>query len=296
MKKIPLYNKKKISGYVLVDDLDLIWLSKYKWTLSQTGYARGMVNKKDTLMHRLILKLSSRYELTDHIDRNKLNNQKNNLRKVTYQQNNINRSSKKKWKGVVFDKRNKTLCWRAEINNNGNNLFLGHYDTPEKAAIIYNRYAKKIYGKYAYLNPIKEDFSIPDYRPRKKSSKYKGVSLVKNNKWSATIYFNGNRINIGSFHTEKEAAIAVNIIGRKLYKDNDYKINNIIENITVNIPQTKIKFSKYKYIRFIKISKKWAIYITVNKKQKFYGLFTTENLAYINRNRILISLNKEIPD
>jgi group I intron endonuclease len=61
------------------------------------------------------------------------------------------------------------------------------------------------------------------------SSKYVGVCLDKSrNKWVAYIGYNGKRINIGSYNTEIDAALAYNAKALELYGENA-RLNIIIE-------------------------------------------------------------------
>jgi len=53
---------------------------------------------------------------------------------------------------------------------------------------------------------------------RKKSSKYLGVSFIPA-RYTARIKFDGKIINIGSYKTEKEAAIAYDAYAKKLFGD-----------------------------------------------------------------------------
>jgi hypothetical protein len=74
----------------------------------------------------------------DHIDRNILNNNIENLRPLTKQENAFNTAAKGCW----FDKRAKK--WRACIKLNGKNIYLGYYKTEQEAHEKYLE-AKKIY-------------------------------------------------------------------------------------------------------------------------------------------------------
>lgn len=72
-------NETKI---VYIDSEDVELVSKYKWRINNSGYASATINRKMLLMHRLIMGENS--ELTvDHINRNRLDNRKSNLRLVT---------------------------------------------------------------------------------------------------------------------------------------------------------------------------------------------------------------------
>ena len=130
MKKIKLANNK---GIVLVDDEDYEILNHYKWHL-QSGYAA--YGHKSITMHRLLMNQPKNMEI-DHIDNNRLNNQRDNLRIVTSQQNSMNRSKLKncssKYKGVFRDKvRNK---WKSCVTFNNKKYHLGYFINEKDAAI-----------------------------------------------------------------------------------------------------------------------------------------------------------------
>lgn len=90
----------------------------------------------------------------DHIDRNRSNNNVNNLRWVTYQENARNRkkmsNSLSKYKGIWLENR-----WRTRITIDGKGINLGSYKTEEEAAKAYNDYIiKNNLQEYYILNEI----------------------------------------------------------------------------------------------------------------------------------------------
>lgn len=93
----------------------------------------------------------------DHIDGNRLNNQRHNLRLATKSQNGANRgapsNNKSGFKGIHFDKFNNK--WRAEIWCNNKRKRIGRFERIEDAVIAYNETAKELFGEFAYLNNIK---------------------------------------------------------------------------------------------------------------------------------------------
>ena len=123
--KIPLKNKnKEIVDYALVSKEDYELISKYKWHRNE-NYACGTVNKKKFKMHRYIMKeilgnnIESKTKI-DHIDNNKLNNKRDNLRIVTDSENCRNKmklkNSSSKYIGVTYIKANKN--WRTSMRIN----------------------------------------------------------------------------------------------------------------------------------------------------------------------------------
>src|SRR3990167_164487 len=95
MKKIKLTQNK----YALVDDEDFKELNQSKWLCDSSGYAGrdvgGRKNKKRILMHRLLNNTPKGFH-TDHINRDKLDNRKENLRTTTCSQNILNSKLSKK--------------------------------------------------------------------------------------------------------------------------------------------------------------------------------------------------------
>lgn len=81
MKRVPL----NPSGVALVDDADFALVSQFTWW-NDTGYAATRVNRRKVYMHRLLLGNDSAF-LVDHVNRNKLDNRRKNLRLATKQDN-----------------------------------------------------------------------------------------------------------------------------------------------------------------------------------------------------------------
>ena len=139
MKKIPLTHGK----YAIVDDEDFEWLSKWKWHLSDSGYAhrteyiRLGVNRyasKTIRMHRLINNTPHGL-ITDHINRKKLDNRRRNLRTADKSLNSLSRDKPRNntsgHKGVYWE--SWTEQWRAELKVNCKKISLGRYDTIDEA-------------------------------------------------------------------------------------------------------------------------------------------------------------------
>lgn len=149
MKKIKLTQGK----FALVNNKDFKYLTQWKWTLSgNKQYAYRQIESKKTIiyMHRLILTCPKNL-IVDHIDHNGLNNQRKNLRLSNKSLNGANqRPSKKnkssKYKGVTWQ--HKPKKWKAQIID----LYIGLFNTQLEAAKAYDKKAKKLFGKHAFLN------------------------------------------------------------------------------------------------------------------------------------------------
>ena len=102
------------------------------WILSSDGYAISSSGKfKNKRLHRVIMGCENDTSIViDHIDRDRLNNRKNNLRIVTAHENGVNQSKRKDNKsgiiGVCWWERDKN--WLAQIKYNYKRYFLGYYD------------------------------------------------------------------------------------------------------------------------------------------------------------------------
>lgn len=111
------------------------------------GYNLIRCGNKMVLRHRIIayiylgLDLENQKQQIDHIDGNKLNNSLHNLRVVTNQQNQWNRT---KAKGYCFNKASQK--WKAQITLNSKYIHLGYYNSESEARVSYLT-AKLIYHK-----------------------------------------------------------------------------------------------------------------------------------------------------
>lgn len=157
--KIPIYRKGEII-YALVDADDLELVDGIYWSTDNRGYARAA---HSLYMHRLILRPSS-HEQTDHINGNRLDNRRSNLRVATNQQNQMARHAvvaTSGYKGV--HKHGKK--WRAQIKFNRKLIRLGSYPTPEKAAKAYDQAARALFEDRAVLNEYNSNTRTQVARP-----------------------------------------------------------------------------------------------------------------------------------
>ena len=135
MKKVKLTHGK----FALVDNKDFIKFVNLKWYLDSTGYASKRINKKTIRLHQFLIG-KKQGKIIDHINRNKLDNRRKNLRFVTHQQNQRNRSVK----GICWDKsRNK---WLASIKLNYKDIYLGRFKY-KKDALKARKLGEKKYWK-----------------------------------------------------------------------------------------------------------------------------------------------------
>lgn len=139
----------------MFDKADLEVVEKHTWFIHKHGYPTTEVNGKMIKLHRMLLNPSS-MEQVDHIDLNRKNNCRQNLRVVMHMQNMQNKSlfasNTSGYKGVSWMKNRHKF--RAYICINNKLKSLGDYNSAEEAAQVYNINAMKYYGEYARLNPI----------------------------------------------------------------------------------------------------------------------------------------------
>jgi hypothetical protein len=143
------------------DTGELAWKIDTQWTRSGhaagtlcNGYIKISINKVIIPAHRIILAMENGvwpFGEVDHINGNRSDNRLSNLREVTHQQNCINRSkatnNKSGYVGVSWHAGGNK--WQAHISVNRKTIYLGLFDTAEKAHESYRSAAKKIYGVFA---------------------------------------------------------------------------------------------------------------------------------------------------
>jgi hypothetical protein len=153
----------------LVDDEDYAWLIQWKWQAQIEDFGWYAVRaiavgdkKTKVLMHRAILNAPRNREV-DHVNRNTLDNRRDNLRLATTSQNAQNRRkvlnrngkpTQSQFKGVT----KVGAMWRARITirdphtQRSKLITLGLFETEVLAALAYDAKATEAFGAFARLN------------------------------------------------------------------------------------------------------------------------------------------------
>ena len=143
------------SKWTVLDREDWAWAKEHKWSLSH-GYAmRGVRHGKKNATYFLHREIALRMfggealkgKQVDHIDRNPLNNSRQNLRLATHKQNARNRSKQRNntsgVPGVHWNKR--AQKWHAGIAHK----HLGLFATKKAAAEARKKAEREHWGEFA---------------------------------------------------------------------------------------------------------------------------------------------------
>lgn len=140
--KLYLYDKNnEVIGYSIIDTEDVEIVSKYKWHLANE-YVITLVkdkNKVRTLfLNHLIMNFDKRKNkdlVCDHINRDRKDNRKENLRIVDFQTNGINKGTQSNntsgTPGISYSKERKK--WESYIKIGYKKINLGRYKTKKEA-------------------------------------------------------------------------------------------------------------------------------------------------------------------
>ncbi len=150
--QIPLGGRAK-GKFAIIDESDVHLLGKSSWCLTTAGYPWAKRNGCNVLLHRLILPTSHGL-VVDHINGDKLDNRRCNLRAVTHGENVRNAhhdntpSETRKLKGVVQIKG----IYYPRVRVNGKDFYgSGHTDI-QSAYRDRDKLAVKHQGANARLN------------------------------------------------------------------------------------------------------------------------------------------------
>ncbi len=157
MKKIQLTQNK----FALIDDTDFKLINKYKWHYHKAGYALRTCHKPRNGKKQETFKLYMHHAImgkhkgmnVDHINGNKLDNQRSNLRICTHGENQMNSKKTNKpkssiFKGVYWNKKDRAWFVRVAAK------WVGMFKDEKQAAKAYNEKAKELFGEFALLNQV----------------------------------------------------------------------------------------------------------------------------------------------
>lgn len=221
---------------VLLDSEDVITFSKKNITLE-----RGYPHFQRQSVHRIVAKAkfgNIDNFLIDHVNKNKYDCRRKNLRICTPSQNSHNRGlSKRNKSGYIGVVKHKNGSFVAQIAYGKKSKCIGYFDTMEEAAIARDIYAFEHAGEFATLNipnPSQElkdkviaKLKLRKMRRKNATSKFYGVRAYgKSGKWLA-YYWKDKKIHrIGVYEKEIDAAKAVDEKSRQLGKFKRLNFNN----------------------------------------------------------------------
>lgn len=145
------------NGYeIIVSRKDYKVLKSFEWYVSKIGnqhYVTRFENYRNIYMHRQIMEFPKGM-VVDHRNGNGLDNTRRNLRICSIADNvrnckTVRRNNKSGYRGVSVHKSGK---WQSAIMVNRRSIKLGICDNPADAAKLYDKAAKKYFGRFAKTN------------------------------------------------------------------------------------------------------------------------------------------------
>jgi 5'(3')-deoxyribonucleotidase len=207
--EVILYNKEcKEIARTIIDKDDVNKVKDIAWSVDNYGYAHTSGCHKR--MHQYIINYDTNIYVIDHINRNKLDNRKINLRLCTKLENNrnieIQKNNSSGFVGVHYD--SNCRLWRARITVNYKSIYIGSYKTFDEA--VKSRILAEIeyFGEYSPHADLLLELSNVELNPILKTptNEVFGISWSKEKqRWHAYILINKKRKHLGYFKDKYEA-------------------------------------------------------------------------------------------
>ena len=137
----------------IVDEEDAERVVEYGWWVNDNGYIQGWVNGKTVRLHRFLMGLleSDKTLVVDHINHDKTNNCKCNLRICSHQENQRN---KKDVKGIY---KTSNGTYQAYIYVDGKKIHLGCYESEQMARAVRLIAEKEFFGNFSFNVDLFDD-------------------------------------------------------------------------------------------------------------------------------------------
>lgn len=147
-------------GYeAIIDAEDAHIVAYHKWHSGghDKGDGRGIYafttmpgEKRSIALHRILMSPPAGM-VVDHINRNSLDNRRQNLRVCSHRENLWNRNNGRQTHSGFIGVTPNGRGWSAKIRR-GKQVYLGHFPSAEQAARAYDAAALEHYGEFAVLN------------------------------------------------------------------------------------------------------------------------------------------------
>jgi len=135
--RLPLHDRRGVViAQAVIDSSDEGWARQWRWSLNTNGYVWRSIEggKRHVYLHRAIAGAESGDGLyVDHINRDRLDCRRSNLRFVTPSESAQNKPPLRgRYRGVCYDRARGR--WKASAQLNKRTFFLGRFATEESAA------------------------------------------------------------------------------------------------------------------------------------------------------------------
>ena len=139
-----------------IDPEDAPLFEAFPWKVSAAGYLAVKKDGRTALFHREILRAPKGLQV-DHVNGDKLDNRKENLRLVDQSQNQTNTPKRAHKSGFTHSRyKGVSKAKSGWVARHGKN-YLGWYTTEVAAARAYNRAVIEKFGPRMFLNDVPND-------------------------------------------------------------------------------------------------------------------------------------------
>ncbi len=147
---IPVYARGVIVAHTIVDADDAAWASQWRWTLRHGYVTRHTttpgIGPRMIFMHRELLGLNYGNKLEgDHINRNRLDHRRENLRAIQKHENCQNvsrRGGRSSYRGVCWNAKNNK--WQVSFKVRGKAVYFGLFSDEHEAGAIATAERKRL--------------------------------------------------------------------------------------------------------------------------------------------------------
>ena len=138
---------------MLVDEFEAKIVGSRNWHLDSHGYPQARMGARMVLAHHVVM-WKPKGKQIDHINHDRLDNRKSNLRVVSHSQNRMNvgkyKNNSTGFRGVYLHRGSGKYV--ASIQADNVRRHLGRFDTTEEAVVAYEDAKKKYHGEYSFHN------------------------------------------------------------------------------------------------------------------------------------------------